>query len=59
MKPGMLKSLTFAAVAAFAIVGASTAIVSTGGISVQTSGMKISLDLKSPAGAKVIFQRAD
>jgi len=59
MKPGMLKSLTIAAIAALAIGGATTAIISTGGVSIHASGMKISLDLKSSAGAKVIFQRAD
>jgi len=59
MKPGMLKSFAIASIAALAVIGSASAIASSGGISVETSGMKISLDLKSATGAKVIFQRAD
>lgn len=59
MKPGMLKSLTVATIAALFIGGSATAIAGAGGISVETSGLKISLDLTSQTGAKVIFQRAD
>ena len=59
MKPGMLKGLAIAAIAALTLGGAAAAISKAGGISVETSGMKISLDLKSSAGARVIFQRAD
>lgn len=59
MKKGTYRSIIVASVAMLTIGSAAAAIVSTGGMSVETSGMKISLDLKSKAGAKVIFQRAD
>ena len=59
MKTGMLKSFTIAAITALFVAGSAAAIAGAGGISVETSGLKISLDLKSQTGAKVIFQRAD
>ena len=59
MKKGSMKKLAIGAVAAFALGGIATTVASTNGIALETSGIKISLDLKSPAGAKVIFQRAD
>ena len=47
-----------AAISALVVIGAGAAIVSSGGFSVETGGMKISLQLSSPDGTKVVFRRA-
>lgn len=59
MNKRTLKSLTAIAVVSFAIAGSAAAVVKSGGLAFETSGVKVSLDLTSPAGAKVLFQRAD
>lgn len=59
MKKRTLKYLTMVGVIVGALAVSTTAIVSAGGFEIETAKIKISLDLKSPTGAKVIFQRAD
>jgi len=59
MKNGMFKKLTAVAIMTVFIAGSGAAIAKTGGFAFETSGMKISLDLRSPTGVKLLFQRAD
>lgn len=49
----------FAALATLAVIGTAGAIMSPGGFAVETSGMKISLQLSASEGTKLVFQRAD
>lgn len=47
-----------ACVMALTIIGAAGAVAYSGGLTVETSGVKISLQLSTPDGTKLIFQRA-
>lgn len=59
MKKGTFTKLGAVAVVALFVAGSGVAIANTGGFAFETSGMKISLDLRSPTGVKLLFQRAD
>lgn len=58
MQKGTLTTVSIIAALMVALTGTSAAVVQSGGASIETSGMKISLDLKSSTGAKIVFQRA-
>jgi len=59
MPKGTLKfAIIGAAFAALIGVSASAAIASKDGFAIEAGGMKISLDLTSTQGAKLIFHRA-
>ncbi len=59
MKKGTVKKLAAVAAIALLVTGSGAVIANSGGFAVEASGMKISLDLRSPAGVKLLFQRAD
>ena len=59
MKQGTFKKLIAVAAITLVVAGSGVAVAKSGGIAFETSGMKISLDLRSPAGVKLLFQRAD
>ena len=59
MKRGTFKKLMAVAAASVIVAGSGMAVAKSGGFAFETSGMKISLDLRSPTGVKLLFQRAD
>lgn len=59
MKQGTLKKLAAVVAASLIVAGSGAAVAKAGGFAVEASGMKISLDLRSPTGVKLLFQRAD
>ena len=59
MKQGTFTKLIAVAAVTLVVAGSGVAVAKSGGFAFETSGMKISLDLRSPAGVKLLFQRAD
>ena len=59
MKQGTIKKLAAVAAVTLIVAGSTAAVAKSGGLAFETSGMKISLDLRSPTGVKLLFQRAD
>ena len=59
MKQGTIKKLAAVAAVTLIVAGSTAAVAKSGGLTFETSGMKISLDLRSPTGVKLLFQRAD